>query len=158
MTTTSNTNSTTSSAKSANVFANPFLNPKADLLNSFDYASIVESQKRTVDTMNRATKLVTDAVRDMMTRQASLAQTSMTEFANICQDMMGAKDFEQIMQKQINYNRGVAEKANAASGECVEICVKTTNNAMNLLRNRAEEVVSELNGVYKSAVNKAEAN
>ncbi|MDI9409262.1 MAG: phasin family protein [Candidatus Pacebacteria bacterium] len=155
--TTTNTN-TTSNAKPANLFVNPFMGSKADMLNSFDYASIVESQKRTVETMNRATKLVTDAVRDVMTRQASLAQSSMTEFANICQDMMGAKDFEQIMQKQINYNRGFAEKTNATSGECVEICVKTTNNAMNLLRNRAEEVVSELNGAYKTAVNKADAN
>ena len=153
--TTTNTNSST---KPAMAFANPFMSPKSDFLASFDYASILESQKRTVDTMNRATKLVTDAVRDVMTRQASLAQANMTEFATIVQDMMGAKDMEQVMQKQINFNRGIAEKANAASGECVEICVKTTNNTISLLRSRAEEMVSEMNGAYKTAANKYEAS
>ena len=93
-----------------------------------------------------------------MTRQASFAQTNMSEFANAVQDLMGAKDFEQIMQKQMNFGRGMAEKVNATSGECVDICVKTTNNALSLLSNRAEEMVSEMNGAYKSAVNKTSAN
>ncbi|MCX8501833.1 MAG: phasin family protein [Alphaproteobacteria bacterium] len=157
-TTTTTSSSTTNTSKPAASFANPFVTPKADFLANFDYASILESQKRTVDTMNRATKLVTDAVRDVMTRQASFAQTNMSEFANAVQDLMGAKDFEQVMQKQMNFGRGMAEKVNATSGECVDICVKSTNNAFSLLSNRAEEMVSELNGAYKTAVNKSATN
>ena len=133
---------------------NNSMNHKNNVFGTFDYAAILDSQKRNLEVFTRATKMVTDASRDLMTRQAAFAQANMTEYASIMQDIMVAKDLDLVLAKQISFNKSMADKAQTVSSEYVEMCMKTTNEAMGLFRDRADEVVTEFNGQMKTAKDK----
>ena len=118
---------------------------------SLDFNAMIDAQKRNVDAFNKAAKVLSDSTRDLFTRQAALVQQSLSESATVFQDVMGSRDIQVALQKQLAYTQALAQKASAASKESVEIGIKGANDAFSVLRARAEEGVSELNSLVKAA-------
>ena len=119
--------------------------------NGFDFNAMIDAQKRNVEAFNKAAKVLSDSTRDLFTRQAALVQQSLNEGASVFQDVLGSRDIQVVMQKQLAYSQAFAQKASAASKETVEIGIKGANDAFAVLRSRAEEGVNELNSLVKAA-------
>ena len=119
--------------------------------NAVDFSAFIDAQKRNVEAFNKAAKVLSDSTRDLFTRQAALVQQSLSEGATVFQDVLGSRDIQVVLQKQLAYSQNLAQKATAASKESVEIGIKGANDAFTVLRNRAEESVSELNTLVKAA-------
>lgn len=120
-------------------------------LPKLDYEAFAAAQQRNFDTFGTVLKLFADGVQAVLGVQAAALEGSLKRGAEAATEALATKDVGVTIQKQIELAQISAQKTFALSKEVADIAAKTGTQAFTLLRERAQQGVSEVNALLQAA-------
>jgi len=109
------------------------------------------AQKRNLETMVQAGQIVATGTQTVISRQLAVFQALAQESATAMQTAFGAKDAPAGIKMQMDFFTGLQQKLMALGSEIAEISQKTSQEAFEILRKRAEETTAEVVAFQKKA-------
>jgi phasin family protein len=112
----------------------PGVNPEA----------LAASQKRNLDTMVQAGQVIANGAQAALAKQVAALQTMVQDGTAVLQSMWGTKDLQAGLKTQYEFMTAAQQKAMALATEIAEITQKTSQEAFEILRKRAEDTAAEV--------------
>jgi phasin family protein len=139
---------------SFNSFAKLFPVPGFTKLPGFDVTTVLDIQRRNVETLSAANQTIVQGLQTVVQRQGEIARQSAKQFQDLLSVKPSSTSVEETLVKQIDVAKTSYEKAVADSRELGDLIAKVGSEAVDILSRR---VVASLDEV-KAAAHPKETN
>lgn len=113
--------------------------------------ALAAAQKRNLDTLIQAGQVLATGAQTALAKQMAAIQTMVQDGTAVMQGMMGNKDVQAGLRTQFEFVTAAQQKALALATEIAEISQKTSQEAFEILRKRAEAGAAEVVAFQKKA-------
>jgi phasin family protein len=120
-------------------------------LPTVDVKALMEAQNRNVDAFMKASKILAETAQTLVKRQVEITQANLQQNAEVAKSALSTKDLQASLVQQLDFAKTSTEKASAQVRELSDIATKGGNEALEILRKRAEEGVAEISALTKAA-------
>lgn len=118
---------------------------------AFDVDSLLAAQRRNIEALNEANKLVAESMQAIFRRQAEILRQTMEEAAEAFQKMSGAGTPEQKVAENAELLKSALERSVANMRELSEMAAKANNETFQVINKRMGESLDE----FKTVVGKS---
>ena len=129
--------------------------PKFDMPNfdmpTFDVDALAASQRRNVEALTEANKLVSDGAQAFATRQAEIVKTAVDAYTDLMRDLMSISDPKASVAKQAEIAKSSFETSNANLQELSAITAKAQAKSLDVINKRVVESLSEFQAIAAKA-------
>ena len=113
--------------------------------------ALADAQRRNVEALTQANKVVVEGWQALAQRQSEIARQAVSDFTAAVQDIAGAGSVEGQMARQTELVKEAFEQAVSNARELTELGVKSQSEAVDLLNRRFTESLDELQSALAKA-------
>ncbi len=118
---------------------------------NFDADVLVESQRRNVEALTEANKLVTDGAQAFAVRQAEILKGAVDAYADVMRGLMTVNDPKASVAKQAELAKDTIKTSNASLRELADIATKAQAKSIDVLNKRVVEGLDEFRAIAAKA-------
>ncbi len=114
---------------------------------NFDVDALAESQRRNVEALTEANKLVTDGAQAFAVRQAEILKDAVDAYAGALRGLMTVNDPQTSVAKQAELAKDTIKTSNASLRELAEIATKAQAKSIDVINKRVVESLDEFQAI-----------
>lgn len=115
-----------------------------------DFKALADIQQKNLDAVVAANTKLVEGAQAMFKRQTEIVQGAVKEGLEAARENLTPANLGKV-EKQVEFFKASAEKSVANARELAELAGKSSNEAIEILRKRATDSVSELSQIVKAA-------
>lgn len=119
-------------------------------LPTVDFKALADIQQKNLDAVVAANTKLVEGAQALFKRQTEIVQGAVKEGLEVARENLTPANLGKV-EKQVEFFKISAEKGVANARELAELAGKSGNEAIEILRKRATETVSELSQLVKAA-------
>ena len=142
-------------AAAFSAFAMPNFDPTtafpAFAMPNFDVDALAASQRRNVEALTEANKLVTDGAQAFAVRQAEILKGAVDAYADVMRGLMTVNDPKASVAKQAELAKDTIKTSNASLRELADIATKAQAKSIDVINKRVVESLDEFQAISAKA-------
>jgi phasin family protein len=118
---------------------------------NFDVDALAANQRRNVEALTEANKLVTDGAQAFAVRQAEILKGAVDAYADVMRGLMTVNDPKASVAKQAELAKDTIKTSNASLRELADIATKAQAKSIDVINKRVVESLDEFQAIAAQA-------
>ena len=113
-----------------------------------DFDAIVDHHRKNLEALEKSAKSATAGASTMMAKQREILQETLREITEMAHSYRSSSNPQELMTKQAEFARRSFETAMKNTGEMAELVKKSSDETLDVLRQRIREGMEEIREGY----------